>query len=126
MVLGALRPRRAWACGAPSEVVAFLASPTDPRIRLLRLPTNRGLGAALNTGLAAARAPLVAYLPGDDLYDPGHLAALLAALADPHRILVWSGVRHQDGGHQPGLPEPALGQRNRAARGKWTNSACLG
>jgi hypothetical protein len=84
--------------GSPDDVAGALGPfRPDSRIRLLRLPVNRGLGAALNAGLAAARAPLVAYLPCDDLYDPGHLAALLAALADPGRVLVWSGVRHHDG-----------------------------
>lgn len=47
----------------------------DPRIRLLG-GARHGLGAALNAGLDAARAPLVAYLPSDDTYLPDHLAAL--------------------------------------------------
>jgi hypothetical protein len=39
---------------------------------------------------------MAAYAPRNDLNDPGHLAALLAALADPARVLVWSGVRYHD------------------------------
>jgi len=33
----------------------------DPRIRVLRLPTNRGVGAARNEGLRQARGRLIAY-----------------------------------------------------------------
>jgi len=72
--------------------------PDDPRVRLVRLPTNRGLGAALNTALDATTAPVVAYLPADDAWDAEHLSALLAALAgDSERDLAWSGVRWAGG-----------------------------
>ena len=50
--------------------------------RVVRHPENRGLGAALNTGLDHARGDLVAYLPVDDVWRPGHLAALLM-----HRLI---------------------------------------
>jgi glycosyltransferase involved in cell wall biosynthesis len=66
--------------GAVSAVVTALG---DPRIRLLRHADNRGLGAALNAGLDATRAPVVAYLPADDVWAPGHLEALLGCLAEP-------------------------------------------
>ncbi len=75
----------------PAVVKPFL---TDARIRCHRLPSNHGLGAALNAGLALSRAPLIAYLPSDDLYDHDHLARLLAVMADPEVVLAWSGVRH--------------------------------
>lgn len=64
-------------------------------IRQLRHDTNCGLGAALNTGLAAARASLVAYLPADDVWYRDHLATLVAALqTEPQATLAISGVRH--------------------------------
>jgi hypothetical protein len=51
---------------------------------LRRHAANRGLGAACNTGLAAASGRLIAYLPADDVLFAGHLAGLAAALAaDP-------------------------------------------
>lgn len=81
--------------GSPDDVAGALGpSRPHPRMQLLRLPMNRGLGAALERR-AGRRAG--AYLPCDDLYDPGHLAALRAELADLGRVLVWSGVRHHDG-----------------------------
>lgn len=39
----------------------------DPRVRLVRLPRNRGLPVALNTGLHQCRAELVARMDGDDI-----------------------------------------------------------
>ncbi|CAA9525897.1 MAG: Beta-1,3-glucosyltransferase [uncultured Solirubrobacteraceae bacterium] len=66
--------------GSPDDVAAAL--PDDPRIRVERHAANRGLGVALNTGLDAVRAPLVAYLPCDDLWFPPHLETLLATLGD--------------------------------------------
>lgn len=67
----------------------------DPRVTLLRLPRNRGLGAALNVALDATHARLVAYLPADDVWYRDHLAQLVAALdAQPDAVLAHSGVRH--------------------------------
>jgi glycosyltransferase involved in cell wall biosynthesis len=79
--------------GSPLPVEPLV--PTDPRIRLVRHDCNRGLGAALNTGLDATTARYVAYLPVDDLTVPGHLAALAGALdADDEAALAVAGVRH--------------------------------
>lgn len=81
--------------GSRDGTAARLTRLNDPRIRVLHHPRNRGLGAALNTALAAARAPLIAYLPADDLYFADHLALLTAALADhPDAVLAVAGVRH--------------------------------
>ncbi|SFO70636.1 Glycosyl transferase family 2 [Geodermatophilus dictyosporus] len=57
-----------------------VAAPADPRLRLVRTDDNRGLGAALNRALEETTAPVVAYLPADDVWFPAHLATLLAAL----------------------------------------------
>jgi hypothetical protein len=65
--------------GSPGDVAAAL--PPDPRIRLVRLERNAGLGAALNAGLDLAAAAAIAYLPADDLLHRDHLAALLPLLA---------------------------------------------
>lgn len=54
------------------EVLAARAG-EDPRLVLLRTP-QRGLVAALNAALAAARAPLVARMDADDVARPGRLA----------------------------------------------------
>jgi glycosyltransferase involved in cell wall biosynthesis len=80
----------------PGAVAAVVAAAGDPRIRLVRFEGNRGLGAALNAGLDATVAPVVAYLPADDVWTPDHLAAVLGCLADPAVVRARSA-----------LPEPA-------------------
>ena len=80
--------------GSPdaSSVADVVHGPGDPRVRLLRSPVNRGLGATLNAGLDALDTLLVAYLPADDVWSPDHLAALLGCLADPDVVLARSGL----------------------------------
>jgi glycosyltransferase involved in cell wall biosynthesis len=71
----------------------------DPRVRALRFG-RRGLVAALNRGLARARAPLVARLDADDEMHPERLAAQRELLeADPALALVGCRVESfRDGG----------------------------
>jgi hypothetical protein len=67
----------------------------DERIHYARMARNGGLGAALNAGLDQTSAPLVAYLPSDDVWYREHLAQLVASLdAAPRAVLTCSGVRH--------------------------------
>ena len=74
----------------------------DERIRYLRI-AERGLGHALNHGLALAQAPLVAYLPCDDLYYRDHLRSLKALLdTHPAAVLAHAGVRHHYNREVPG------------------------
>jgi hypothetical protein len=75
----------------------------DARLRVLRFGRNEGLGRALNAGLDAARAPLVAYLPSDDVWYVDHLARLVACLdAEPRVVLAHSGLRYR---HNRSTPE---------------------
>jgi glycosyltransferase involved in cell wall biosynthesis len=59
----------------------WLAGVTDPRIRVLRCDRNGGPSAARNRGLAAARAPVTAFLDSDDVFYPNRLRVPLAAFA---------------------------------------------
>src|SRR5215218_7924672 len=56
--------------GSTDGTAAILddAAAADERIHVHRHPSNSGLGAALDTGLAVAAADLVAYLPDDDVW----------------------------------------------------------
>ena len=86
--------------GSPGNVEAALGPALDdPRIRLVRLTANEGLGAALNHGLDATTGGYVAYLPSDDLLHAEHLASLAAVLdAHPAAALAVAGIRHGDHG----------------------------
>lgn len=53
-----------------------------PHLQVIRLPVNAGKGAAVRQGIAAARAPLVAFIDADMSIDPQQIPALVRALAD--------------------------------------------
>ena len=70
------------------------AAAGDPRVRIITLPPS-GLVSALNTGLAACRAPLVARMDGDDVCHPQRLALQVDHLhRHPDTLLLASRVRH--------------------------------
>jgi glycosyltransferase involved in cell wall biosynthesis len=71
----------------------------DPRIKYTQLPSNVGLGRALNEGLQKATHDLIAYLPADDLYYKRHLETLINSLHSHEGCeFVYSGitVKHSD------------------------------
>lgn len=55
---------------------------TYPEVRVVHHPRNRGYGAALRTGFAAATRELVFYTDGDAQYDPSEMTTLWHALRD--------------------------------------------
>ncbi|SFF51189.1 glycosyltransferase family 2 protein [Blastococcus tunisiensis] len=68
---------------ASGRTAALLSGVADERLRLVTQPT-RGLSAARNAGLAAARGGVVAYTDDDAVPDPTWIAELLDVLdADP-------------------------------------------
>jgi glycosyltransferase involved in cell wall biosynthesis len=76
----------------------YLATLSDPRVRVITAQTNLGPSGARNRGLEAARAPVVAFLDSDDAYRPRRLAAPLAALRDPDIVAVLSSALKHDRG----------------------------
>src|SRR3954452_16325756 len=117
--------------GSPGDTAAALgAAGGDERIRLERLPGNRGLGAALNHGLALPSGAYVAYLPSDDRLHAEHLATLAAALdADPGAVLACAGVRHDETdaapGRIPGEPLQLVQVMHRRTSEAWTERSEL-
>jgi len=87
------------------DTLAYLAKLVDPRIRVITWNRNRGPSAARNSGLAAARADIVAFLDSDDIYRPGRLAAPLAAFAADRDIVATlsSAVKHDRSGARDAL-----------------------
>ncbi|GHH76308.1 glycosyl transferase [Streptomyces sulfonofaciens] len=78
-------------CGAILDEYAA----RDPRVKVLHLAENVGLGRARNAGLPDATGDYVLFLDSDDSYTPGLLAAAderLAATGDPD-ILCFDHVR---------------------------------
>jgi glycosyltransferase involved in cell wall biosynthesis len=66
-----------------------------PEVRLLRHPRNRGYGAALKTGMRAARRPCVLWCDGDGQHAPADVAAVAApVLAGTADMAI--GVRGRD------------------------------
>ncbi|MCW2666579.1 MAG: glycosyltransferase family 2 protein [Frankiales bacterium] len=112
--------------GSPGDVAAALGEAADdPRVRLVRHDGNRGLGAALNTGLDLATGELIAYLPSDDVIRRDHLATLAQALEDaPDAPLAVAGVRYSDversaPGRIPGEPLQLVQVMHRRTDQRW-------
>ena len=95
--------------GSTDDTGALLGALRDPRVRVLRLDTNRGVSRARNAGIAVARAAWVAFLDSDDEWDPLALELRLArAVAEPSAALVYCRYQRHDHvtGHRvaPALP----------------------
>ena len=98
--------------GSTDRSAEMIGSRRDERIRLIRLPQNRGLSAALNEGLQAAAAPLVARQDADDLAEPERLARQLAFMAaHPHIALLGAqGTVIAEDGHVTGVVSRPIGK----------------
>lgn len=84
--------------GSTDQSLAILhcAAGGDPRIRVISRP-NTGIVGALNDGLEAARAPVVARMDADDIALPGRLALQLAALRHaPECVCLGTAVHFMD------------------------------
>ncbi len=97
-------------CGFECEVIAVDDASTDgtrevlkqfehPRVRCLFHSVNRGKGAALRLGFAAATNPLVVVQDADLEYDPRDYRDLLAPLIDGRADMVY-GSRFLGGPHR--------------------------
>ncbi|MBW1760628.1 MAG: glycosyltransferase family 2 protein [Deltaproteobacteria bacterium] len=66
--------------------------------QLLRHETNRGIGAALKTGVRAAKGAWVTFLPADGQIAPAAIGTLRAAAAQERAEVVFSVYDHRDDG----------------------------
>ena len=66
--------------GSTDKTVAILESIEDPRIRVIQHSHNQGKGAAIRSGITAAKADYVGIQDADLEYDPSDLAKLLVPL----------------------------------------------
>src|SRR5262249_33734015 len=95
--------------GTRAAAQAALAG--EPAARVLVHEGNRGIGAALKTGVRAASLPWVTFLPCDGQIPPAELDALCAAAEARDVPLVFSTYRDRD----DGLYRPLLSASVRAA-----------
>jgi glycosyltransferase involved in cell wall biosynthesis len=101
---------RVLACGFECEVIAvddastdgtreILKNHKDPRVQCFFHSVNRGKGAALRLGFAAARNPIVVVQDADLEYDPRDYRTLLEPLIDGRADMVF-GSRFLGGPHR--------------------------
>lgn len=94
------------ACGVIADEFAAL----DPRVRVVRLPRNEGLGPARNAGMERARGDYLVFLDGDDTLTPHALRGIADRIKETGEpdVLVydyartyWTGetVRNQAAAH---------------------------
>jgi glycosyltransferase involved in cell wall biosynthesis len=83
--------------GSTDSTPAVLSSLDDPRLRVLRNETRRGLAGALNRGLDEVRGRYVARMDADDIAVPYWLERVLARIeSGPPVALVGAGVLELD------------------------------
>src|SRR6185436_6825592 len=94
---------------APLDVVVLDDGSTDEpggvcaqfgaAVTYVRQP-RRGVGAARNAGLRHARGDFLAYLDGDDVWEPGHVEAQVTALdrVPGAGLVITDGVEFDEGG----------------------------
>jgi glycosyltransferase involved in cell wall biosynthesis len=73
------------------DTPAMLAALGDPRVRIVRHDTPRGVSAARNHGAAEARGEWIAFLDDDDLWAPCKLARQLSAARSAGRDWAYTG-----------------------------------
>jgi glycosyltransferase involved in cell wall biosynthesis len=97
--------------GSMDDTASAVRSVDDPRVRLLRHPTSRGVATARNTGAAVAAGAWFAFLDDDDLWAPDKLARQMAAAGPDGARWAYSGAVEIDGsgrllgGQRPPPPE---------------------
>lgn len=78
-----------------SEIASEI-SQTDPCVRVINHPKNRGYGAALKTGFALARGELIGFLDADGTYPPEYFPQLCKAAMNGSDLVIGSRMMGAD------------------------------
>jgi glycosyltransferase involved in cell wall biosynthesis len=84
---------------ATAQIADELAR-TYPNVRVVRHPSNRGYGGALQTGFRTATKDLIFYTDGDAQYDPAELGALWARLTPEADVVNGYKINRSDPLHR--------------------------
>lgn len=80
-------------CPSVEQYVESHGLDLDTRVRILRMPTNSGPGAARNFGTTAAQSPLVLYMDDDNEPDDDHILRLRTALLETGADIIVASLR---------------------------------
>jgi CDP-glycerol glycerophosphotransferase len=105
-----------------SRALAGAIATADPRIVVLE-QHHIGPGAARNRGLAAARAPYVAFVDSDDELNPDGCEQMLRRADESGADIV---VARTHTASRPALPQRLASDRTRAIRGLYTRRVSMG
>lgn len=83
-----------------AAVLKELQSRLGPQLRVIEHPVNLGYGAALRTGLSAARYDLVFYTDGDGQYDVAELPLLLEQMREGVGLVNGFKLKRHDPWHR--------------------------
>lgn len=64
----------------------------DPRVKVVTHEVNQGLGPARNSGVAATKAPYIAFVDSDDYVKPRMMESLYEAITEHEADLAWCGM----------------------------------
>lgn len=82
--------------GSVRKIQDFLEKSKDGRIRLLRQEKNSGAAKARNRGISEARGRYIAFLDGDDLWEPEKLEHQLRYMEEKDAAFCFTGYEFAD------------------------------
>lgn len=74
------------------DVATVLEGARDPRLKIIRRTASRGVAAARNAGISAARFEWLAFLDDDDLWAPEKLSVQIEAAEDARATFTYASV----------------------------------
>ena len=76
--------------GGPNSIDNIINEFQSPKIKYVKLATNKGIAAARNEAIRQAHGKYIAYLDDDDVYYPDHLENLVKAMENSYYLVAYS------------------------------------